>query len=113
MPMALPRIRKLRSSVMPTRRRFKQTVPLEERLRIQASADRERAKALPPCREREELLLRARRAETATPPITGSKKAPGRPGAFLHARFPREISKTHATLAAFLFTPFRIASVLS
>ena len=51
---------------MHTRRRFKQTVPLEERLRVQADADRERAEALPPCRERDELLLRARRAETAS-----------------------------------------------
>jgi hypothetical protein len=53
-------------SVMTTRRRFKQTMPLEERLRLQAEADRARAKTLPPCREREELLLRARRAETAS-----------------------------------------------
>jgi hypothetical protein len=51
---------------MQTRRRFKQTVPLEQGLRVQAEADRERARALPPCREREELLLKARRAETAS-----------------------------------------------
>jgi hypothetical protein len=51
---------------MQTRRRFKQTMPLQERLRAQAEADRKRAEALPPCREREELLLRARRAETAS-----------------------------------------------
>lgn len=61
---------------MPTRRRFKQTVPLEERLRIQASADRERARALPPCRERDELLLRARRAET-TSHLTEWLNSPG------------------------------------
>jgi hypothetical protein len=48
------------------RRRFKQTVPLEERLRIQAETDRQKAKSLPPCREREDLLLRARRADTAS-----------------------------------------------
>jgi len=48
------------------RRRFKQTVPLEERLRVQAEADREKAESLPPCREREDLLLRARRADTAS-----------------------------------------------
>ena len=48
------------------RRRFKQTVPLEKRLRVQAEADREKAKSLPPCREREDLLLRARRADTAS-----------------------------------------------
>ena len=48
------------------RRRFKQTVPLEERLRIQAEADRQKANSLPPSREREDLLLRARRADTAS-----------------------------------------------
>lgn len=48
------------------RRRFRQTVPLEERLRVQAAADRERAERLPPGRERDELLLRARRADTAS-----------------------------------------------
>ena len=48
------------------RRRFKQTLPLEERLRLQAEADRERAERLPPGREREELLVRARRADTAS-----------------------------------------------
>jgi hypothetical protein len=48
------------------RRRFKQTVPLEERLRVQAKADRERAETLPPGREREELLIKARRADTAS-----------------------------------------------
>lgn len=51
---------------MSTRRRFKQKVPLEERLRTQAREDRDHAKTLPPCRERDELLLRARRAETAS-----------------------------------------------
>jgi hypothetical protein len=61
---------------MTTRRRFRQTVPLEERLRVQAQADRERAKALPPCREREELLLKARRAETASH-ITEWLNSPG------------------------------------
>ncbi len=48
------------------RRRFKQTVPLEERLRLQAEAARERAEQLPPGREREELLIKARRADTAS-----------------------------------------------
>jgi len=48
------------------RRRFKQTVPLEERLRVQATADREHARGLPPGRERDELLVRARRADTAS-----------------------------------------------
>jgi hypothetical protein len=48
------------------RRRFKQTLPLEERLRLQAEADRERAESLPPGRERDELLVKARRADTAS-----------------------------------------------
>jgi hypothetical protein len=61
---------------MTTRRRFKQTLPLEERLRVQAEADRERANALPPCPEREELLLKARRAETASH-ITEWLNSPG------------------------------------
>lgn len=47
-------------------RRFEKTITLEERLRVQAKADREQANALPPCREREELLLKARRAETTS-----------------------------------------------
>ncbi len=47
------------------RRRFKQAVPLEERLRDQAKADREQAERLPPGRERDEFLTRARRADTA------------------------------------------------
>jgi hypothetical protein len=48
------------------RRRFKQTLSLEERLRLQAEADRARATALPPSKERDDLLLRARRADTAS-----------------------------------------------
>ena len=44
----------------------KEKSKLEERLRNQAEADREKAKSLPPCREREDLLLRARRADTAS-----------------------------------------------
>lgn len=48
------------------RRRFKQTVPLEERLRLQAEVDRERAKQLPPGEEREELLRKARRDDVAS-----------------------------------------------
>ena len=48
------------------RRRFKQTLPLEQRLRDQATGDRARAASLPPGRERDELLVRARRADTAS-----------------------------------------------
>lgn len=48
------------------RRRVKQTVGLEERLALQARDDRERARSLPPGREREDLLRQARRIEEAT-----------------------------------------------
>nr|WP_300164811.1 hypothetical protein [Bradyrhizobium sp.] len=51
---------------MKTRRRIKQTVSLEERLRRQAHSDRKRAQTLPAGAERDELLRRARRAETAS-----------------------------------------------
>jgi hypothetical protein len=61
---------------MTTRRRIKQTLPLEERLDALAKSDRERADALPPCRERDDLLLRARRAETASQ-LTGWLNSPG------------------------------------
>jgi hypothetical protein len=47
------------------RRRFTQTTPLEDRL-AQAAADREKALSLPQGKERDELLRRARRAETAS-----------------------------------------------
>jgi hypothetical protein len=51
-------------NIIERRRRLKQT--LEDRLRQEAKADRERANALAPGREREELLRNARRAETAS-----------------------------------------------
>jgi hypothetical protein len=47
------------------RRRFKQTQTLEERLAEEASRLRSEAKGTPPGTEREELMRRARRAETA------------------------------------------------
>ena len=47
------------------RRRVKQSVGLEERLAGQARDDRERARSLPPGKEREDLLGRARRIEEA------------------------------------------------
>lgn len=47
------------------RRRVKQTVPFEERLAQEAKCMKERAKCLPPGKEREVLLRRARQAETA------------------------------------------------
>lgn len=48
------------------RRRIKQTVGLEERLAGQARDDRERARSLPPGKQREDLLRHARRIEEAT-----------------------------------------------
>lgn len=51
---------------MQRRRRFKQTVPLEERLAEEAQRLRERAKSLPPGPQREDALRRARQAETGS-----------------------------------------------
>jgi len=48
------------------RRRFKQTVSLEERLSEEAKRLREEAKLLPPGAVRESLLRRARQAETGS-----------------------------------------------
>jgi hypothetical protein len=50
---------------MKKRRRFKQTTTLKERLMAFAEEVRERAAALPAGPEREELLKRASRADTA------------------------------------------------
>lgn len=49
---------------MKRRRRVKQIFPLEERLAQEARRLRQRAKNLPPCREREALLRKARHDET-------------------------------------------------
>jgi hypothetical protein len=48
------------------RRRFKQTVSLEERLSEEAKRLREEAKSLPPGPQRETLLRKARQAETSS-----------------------------------------------
>ena len=56
--------RQLWRGAMKRRRRVKQIFPLEERLTQEARELRKRAKALPPGRERELLLKRARRDET-------------------------------------------------
>ncbi|MBR0826734.1 hypothetical protein JQ596_14385 [Bradyrhizobium manausense] len=48
------------------RRRFKQTISLEERLAEEAKRLREKAKALPPGIERDTLLRKARQAETGS-----------------------------------------------
>ena len=51
---------------MQRRRRFKQTVSLEERLAQEAERLREAAKALPPGPQREDTLRKARQAETGS-----------------------------------------------
>ncbi|HEV2157119.1 hypothetical protein [Bradyrhizobium sp.] len=51
---------------MQRRRRFKQTVPLEERLAEEAKRLREKARSLPPGPQREDALRRARQAETGS-----------------------------------------------
>jgi hypothetical protein len=48
------------------RRRFKQTQSLEDRLSEEAKRLREEAKLLPPGAPREELIRKARHAETAS-----------------------------------------------
>ncbi|MCP1766313.1 hypothetical protein [Bradyrhizobium japonicum] len=48
------------------RRRFKQTMSLEERLAEEAKRLREQAKKLPPGSERETLLRKPRQAETGS-----------------------------------------------
>ena len=48
------------------RRRFKQTLSLEERLSEEAKRLREEAKSLPPGAEREALSRKARQAETGS-----------------------------------------------
>jgi len=50
---------------MPKRRRFKQSASLQERLRAFAEDVREQASGLRPGKEREELLRKARQADTA------------------------------------------------
>ena len=56
------------------RRRFKQTLTLEARLAEEAKRLREEAKLLPPGALREELIRRARRAETACHMNSGSRR---------------------------------------
>jgi hypothetical protein len=51
---------------MMQRRRFKQTISLEERLAEEAKRLREEAKSLPPGAVREALLRKARQAETGS-----------------------------------------------
>jgi hypothetical protein len=51
---------------MPQRRRFKQTAPLDERLTEQALRLRQEAQGTPPGVARDQLIRRARQAETAS-----------------------------------------------
>jgi hypothetical protein len=51
---------------MQSRRRFKQTQSLEERLSEEAARLRKEARGTPPGVERERLIRRARQAETAS-----------------------------------------------
>ena len=51
---------------MQRRRRFKQTVSLEERLSQEAERHRKEAKSLPPGPQREDALRKARQAETGS-----------------------------------------------
>jgi hypothetical protein len=51
---------------MPERRRFTQTTSLEERLAKEATQLRKQAQGTPPGIERDVLLRKARRAETAS-----------------------------------------------
>lgn len=51
---------------MKQRRRVKQTIPLEERLAKEAQQLRQEAKTLPPGARREELVRKARQAETGS-----------------------------------------------
>jgi hypothetical protein len=48
------------------RRRFKQTISLEERLAEEAKRLREKARSLPPGLERERAIRKARQAETGS-----------------------------------------------
>jgi hypothetical protein len=51
---------------MQKRRRFKQSISLKDRLALFSKGARERASDLPSSRERDELLEKARRADTAS-----------------------------------------------
>lgn len=51
---------------MQRRRRLKQTESLKDRLASFAKEIRDKASLMPPCREREQLLKRASRADTAS-----------------------------------------------
>jgi len=58
------------------RRRFKQTTSLENRLVMDAKKSRERARKLPPGKERDTLLEKARQDETVAGWFTSSVLQP-------------------------------------
>ena len=61
---------------MQLRRRFKQTEPLLDRLKAFANEARGRAAELPPSAEKDDLLRKARQADTASH-IDGWANSPG------------------------------------
>jgi hypothetical protein len=61
---------------MSKRRRVKQTVPLQDRLRTWANDVLEQAEQLPPGKEREVMLKKARQADTASH-LSGWANSPG------------------------------------
>ena len=58
------------------RRRFKQTTSLEDRLVMDAKKSRERARELPPGKERDALLEKAREDEAVAGWMTSSAQQP-------------------------------------
>ena len=65
-PVELPPILKWMEQRMPERRHFTQATSLEERLAKEATQLRKQAQGTPPGVERDLLLRKARRAETAS-----------------------------------------------
>jgi hypothetical protein len=60
-----------KEGVMPKRLRFKQVMPLVQRLTLQAEQLREEAKSLPPSGEREELIRKARQCDLGYEQLAG------------------------------------------
>jgi hypothetical protein len=69
-PVALPPILKWMEQRMPERRRFTQTTSLEESLAKEATQLRKQAQGTQPGVERDLLVRKARRAETAASHMT-------------------------------------------
>jgi hypothetical protein len=64
-PVCAPAFLKQKEPAMPQRRRFQQSVSLKDRLTIFIHTMREQADFEPPGAKRDELLEKARKAETA------------------------------------------------